>query len=47
MVIVLNNSEYAVYESSDLIRWNVFENYFKTGNYFQSRDKGSYAKVKS
>lgn len=46
MVIVLNNSEYAVYESSDLIRWNVFENYFKAGNYFQSRDKGSYAKVK-
>ena len=46
MVIVLNNSEYAVYDSSDIIRWNVFENYFKAGNYFQSRDEGSFAKVK-
>lgn len=46
MTIILNNSEYAVYEGVDINRWNVFENYFKAGNYFQSKDEGSYAKVK-
>ncbi|WP_405246313.1 polysaccharide lyase family 7 protein [Cellulophaga sp. Asnod2-G02] len=46
MVIILNNSEYAVYEGIDINRWNIFENYFKAGNYFQSKDEGSYAKVK-
>ncbi len=24
----------------------IFENYFKAGNYFQSRDEGSFAKVR-
>ncbi|WP_158979260.1 polysaccharide lyase family 7 protein [Cellulophaga sp. L1A9] len=46
MVIILNNSEYAVYEGVDINRWNVFENYFKAGNYFQSKDEDSFAKVK-
>ena len=46
MVIVLNGSEYKVYDSIDIKRWGVFENYFKAGNYFQSRDKGAFAKVK-
>ena len=46
MVIILNDTEYAVYESIHIKRWGVFENYFKAGNYFQSRDEGSYAKVK-
>ena len=46
MVVILNKNEYAVYENASMRRWGVFENYFKAGNYFQSRDEGSYAKVK-
>tara|TARA_R110000868_G_scaffold81994_2_gene231817 strand:- start:1806 stop:2726 length:921 start_codon:yes stop_codon:yes gene_type:complete len=45
MVIVLNNSEYKVYEDVNMRRWGIFENYFKAGNYFQSRDEGAFAKV--
>lgn len=45
MVVVLNNSEYKVYENIHMEKWSVFENYFKAGNYFQSRDEGSFAKV--
>ena len=45
MVIVLNNSEYKVYENIHIKKWGVFENYFKAGNYFQSRDEEAYAKV--
>lgn len=45
MVVVLNNSEYKVYKGNHMEKWGVFENYFKAGNYFQSRDKGSFAKV--
>lgn len=46
MVVVLNNTEYKVYENIHMKKWGVFENYFKAGNYFQSRDAGAYAKVK-
>ena len=46
MVIVLNKNEYKVYESIHMRKWGIFENYFKAGNYFQSRDKGSFSKVK-
>ena len=46
MVIVLNNSEYKVYENIHIKKWGIFENYFKAGNYFQSRDKGAFAKVR-
>jgi len=45
MVIILNNNEYAVYDSIHIKRWGVFENYFKAGNYFQTRDEGAHAKV--
>ncbi|TBV28469.1 polysaccharide lyase family 7 protein [Meridianimaribacter sp. CL38] len=45
MVVVLNNSEYKVYENIHMKKWGIFENYFKAGNYFQSRDEGSFAKV--
>lgn len=45
MVVILNNSEYKVYENIHMRKWGVFENYFKAGNYFQSRDEGSSAKV--
>lgn len=46
LVVILNRNEYAVYENRSMKRWGVFENYFKAGNYFQSRDDGAYAKVK-
>lgn len=46
MVIILNGNEYKVYEDIHMRKWGVFENYFKAGNYFQSRDEGSFAKVK-
>lgn len=46
MVVILNKSEYKVYENIHMRKWGVFENYFKAGNYFQSRDEGAFAKVK-
>jgi len=45
MVIILNGREYKVYENIHIKRCNVFENYFKAENYFQSRDEESYTKV--
>ncbi|WP_324025483.1 polysaccharide lyase family 7 protein [Maribacter sp. BPC-D8] len=45
MVVSLNKTEFAVYDDFNMKRWGVFENYFKAGNYFQSRDEGSFAKV--
>lgn len=44
--VVLNKRAYKVYNDIHIKKWGVFENYFKAGNYFQSRDEGSYAKVK-
>lgn len=46
MVVILNKNEYKVYENIHIRKWGVFENYFKAGNYFQSRDKGSFSKVR-
>ena len=46
MVVILNNNEYKVYENIHIKRWRIFENYFKAGNYFQSRDEGSFSKVR-
>ena len=46
MVIGLNNSEYKTYNGIHMEKWGIFENYFKAGNYFQSRDEGSFARVK-
>lgn len=46
MVIVLNKNEYKVYDSIHIKRWGIFENYFKAGNYFQTRDEGAYGKVR-
>ena len=45
MVISLNNNEFQVYENIHMQRWGIFENYFKAGNYFQSRDEGAFVKV--
>ncbi len=45
MVVSLNNNEFKVYENIHMKKWGVFENYFKAGNYFQTRDEGAFAKV--
>lgn len=44
--VVLNNSESFVYHDINIKKWGVFENYFKAGNYFQSKNPKSFAKVK-
>lgn len=46
MVVSLNKNEFFVYDSPSIKRWGIFENYFKVGNYFQTRDKGAQASVK-
>lgn len=44
--VVLNGSESFVYDDISIKKWGVFENYFKAGNYFQSKNPDSFAKVK-
>ena len=44
--VILNHKESVVYEGFDLKKWGVFENYFKAGNYLQSLDTNSFARVK-
>ena len=46
MVVILNKNEFKVYENIHMKKWGVFENYFKAGNYFQTRDEGAFAKVR-
>lgn len=45
MLIILNNTEFKSYESIHIKKWSIFENYFKAGNYFQSRDEEAFSKV--
>ena len=46
MEIILNDNESVRYDDIHIEKWSVFENYFKVGNYFNTRDKGANAKVK-
>ena len=46
MEIILNENESYIIENNDMLRWGVFENYFKAGNYLSTKDEGSFAKVK-
>ncbi|MDA9887480.1 polysaccharide lyase family 7 protein [Flavobacteriaceae bacterium] len=46
MEIIFNELYSIVYDSIHIKKWGIFENYFKAGNYFQSRDKGSFSKVR-
>jgi len=44
--VILNEDESVVYENIHLEKWGIFENYFKAGNYLQTKDENSFAKVK-
>jgi hypothetical protein len=45
--VILNEGEAnVIFDDIHMERWNVFENYFKAGNYLQTKDADSYASVK-
>nr|WP_229664770.1 polysaccharide lyase family 7 protein [Christiangramia forsetii] len=46
LVVSLNNNEFHTYDNIHMEKWGVFENYFKAGNYLQTRDDNAFAKVK-
>ena len=46
LIVILNGKESVSYQGVDLDKWGVFENYFKAGNYLQTTDEGSFAKIK-
>lgn len=46
MEVILNEEESIVYDGIHMEKWGVFENYFKAGNYLQTRDEGAFARVK-
>ena len=46
MEVILNDNESAVYNDIHIAKWNVFENYFKAGNYLSTTDKRAFSRVK-
>ena len=46
MEVILNNKASKVYDDVHILKWNVFENYFKAGNYLSTVDEGAFARVK-
>lgn len=46
MEVVLNDAHSKVYNNIHIEKWGMFENYFKAGNYFQTRDEDAFARVK-
>lgn len=44
--VILNEDESVVLDDIHMHKWGIFENYFKAGNYLQTKDKGSFARVK-
>ena len=46
MEVILNDDVSKVFENVQMEKWGVFENYFKAGNYLQTRDENAFAKVK-
>jgi len=45
MIVALNKNEFKTYKGIHIEKWGIFENYFKAGNYLQTRDLGAFAKV--
>lgn len=46
MEVVLNNSDRLIFDDIHMQKWNIFENYFKAGNYLNTLDAGSFSRVK-
>lgn len=44
--VILNENDSVVFDGIHMEKWAVFENYFKAGNYLQSKDEGASARVK-
>ncbi len=44
--VILNEDESVVIDGIHMEKWNVFENYFKAGNYLQTKDSEAFARVK-
>ena len=46
MKVILNDNEELLFDDIHIEKWNVFENYFKAGNYLITTDIGSFATIK-
>ncbi len=44
--VIVNEADNVVFDDIHMQKWGVFENYFKAGNYLQTKDEGSSATVK-
>ncbi|MEO9966735.1 MAG: polysaccharide lyase family 7 protein [Reichenbachiella sp.] len=44
--VILNEKTSKVYQGIHMRKWGVFENYFKAGNYLQTKNPNGFAKVK-
>jgi len=44
--VILNDDESMVFEDIHMEKWNVFENYFKAGNYLISTDESAFSTIK-
>jgi len=44
--VIVNDSDSVVWDDIHMQRWNIFENYFKAGNYLQSVDQDAKSTVK-
>ncbi|RPD93390.1 polysaccharide lyase family 7 protein [Aureibaculum marinum] len=46
MEVTLNEKETIIYNDINIQKWNIFENYFKAGNYLSTTDEGSFSRIK-
>jgi len=46
MEVILNNKDSVVLEGLNIQKWQIFENYFKAGNYLVTQDENAFARVK-
>lgn len=46
MEVILNDNESKVYNDIHIEKWNIFENYFKAGNYLVTTDENAFSRVK-
>lgn len=44
--VTLDDTETFIYDNVHMEKWGIFENYFKAGNYLNTTDQGSFARVK-